>query len=204
MTQQNMPRLNVFLTKSEMENIPEYTLPDGYTFSDYESGVELDWVKLNMMYDQFESFAQAIQYFQTVFQVKPEEINHHVMFVRDPHNQLVGTAALFHGTHFGSPMTRIHFLAVSPFHRQKGIAKAMLSRLLKIHAELRPNQSIYIASTTLNYREIHIYEQFGFSPYLTEKPPAFPGTEQQFHINKVIAWDLIHEEIRKYNIAKSI
>lgn len=190
-----MPYLKVILTKKDTKNFNKYLLPEGFTFYKYEKGLELEWVKLNIVYENYESFGQAINYFQNVFIPHPDLLEKQVLFVKNTEGQVVATACIWLDNHFGVPVQRIHSLAVHPFYREKGIAKAMVSKLLEIYQAQNYNTGIYITSDTFSYKEINLFFSFGFVAYTGPKPQHWNSTVSQFETNKPIAWKIIRDNI---------
>lgn len=191
----SIPYLSVILTKRDTNVYPIYELPEGYSFCEYEDELQIEWIKLNMMYDVFESFGQAISYFQNAFLGNRDLLRKQMLFVKNSENQVVATACLWEGSHFGQPVQRIHFFAVHNFHRSKGIGKAMISRLLAVYNEQQYKTGIYITSQTWSYKEINLFFMFGFKEYMGAMPPRWKGTPAQFNTNKPIAWKIIKEHI---------
>ncbi len=190
-----IPYLGVLLTKKDTDVFTPYSLPEGYQFCSYEPGLELEWVKLNMLFEVFESFAQAISYFQTVFLTNPELTNKQLLFVKDASGLVVATACLWEGMHFGVAVQRIQFLAIHPFHRNKGISKAMISKLLEVYQDKQYQTGIYVSTQTWSFAEINLFFMFGFVAYTGPKPPRWNGTAEQFDYNKNIAWKIIRDNI---------
>lgn len=201
MLDKSLPYVGVIMINSE-PIYQKHELPQGYTFCFYDESIELEWVKLLVLCEQFESFGEAINYIHNMFETHESLVKSRMIFVKDPKQNIVATCTLWAGHHFGKPLQRLHFLCVNPEHEGKGIAKALVSKILELHKLVNPNEPIYLTTQTWSYPAINIYLSFGFIAYLGEKPVAWNGTKAQFDKNKVIAWELIMKKINEYNSTK--
>lgn len=191
-----MPHIAVLMTKRDVANYPIYSLPAGYQFCGYQPGDEEAWAALQVAVGQMENQATARQIFQEVFLsvAAEEQITKKCLFVKNQADQIVATASLWHGEHFGTSMQRIHYVAVAEQEAGKGIAKAMLTKLLNLYHELGLQQEfLYLTTQTESYVAIQLYLTFGFVPYCGVKPPNFKLAHYQEQTPK--AWAMIRAKI---------
>jgi ribosomal protein S18 acetylase RimI-like enzyme len=105
------------------------------------------------------------QLFEREFGTEEQLISLRQFFVCDPAGREVGTAtAWFNHDLVGPGYGRIHWVAVSPDHQGRGLAKALTTRLCRRFVELGHTRALV---TTENFRlnAIGIYRKFGFEPY---------------------------------------
>lgn len=168
---------NLFMIKTDPESYPVCPLPDGYSFVFYKSGDEKEWARLEMELGQFDSVESGIECFKNQFLVgqtlRPED---RMLFVKAPDGEYVATLTLWNGNHFGQEYQRAHWLAVSDKCAGKGIAKALLSRVLQLFNELGYKDFIYLVTGSWYYPAIFIYRKFGFKEY-TEKKSLLPNED---------------------------
>lgn len=122
-----------------------------------------------------------------------------LIFVRDEKDLVVATGALWVGTHFGNVMHKIAGVAVHPEFRHKGIAMAVVTRLLQIANELECKGGLYCNMCTWNYPFINMMFKQGFVAYMGKKPKNHAMTDTEYSENNRLAWEVIMNKIADYN-----
>ncbi|MFI4921941.1 MAG: GNAT family N-acetyltransferase, partial [Gammaproteobacteria bacterium] len=83
--------------------------------------------------------------------------------------KLVGTVTFMREAgHKERHKGRIYAVYVSPAHRRKGIAKALLTRLLETAKQDRSLEQVLISVATRQTAACELYRSFGFRTYGTE------------------------------------
>ena len=200
MLDKSLTYVPLMMTKTDTKNYPRFDLPEGYSFRFYRAGDEKDWVALECSIGQFDTEEAALRMFRGEFIenqiLKPEE---RMLFVVDPEGKAVASASLWDGILFGERRPRFHWVVVSDACTGKGIAKAMLSRILDLYNELGYEGFIYLNTSTWSYQAIGIYKKLGFVPYLGEKNPFPYISDADFLKNNATAWAAVDE---KHNLYK--
>jgi ribosomal protein S18 acetylase RimI-like enzyme len=199
MLDKSLPYTPLMMTKTDTENYPKFDLPEGYSFRFYQAGDEEKWAALECALGQFNDTDAALRCFQAEFilnqDLKPED---RMIFVLDPAGKPIATAALWDGIFLGEKKERLHWIAVSDACAGKGIAKAMISRLLALYNELGFSGFLYLHTSTHSYQAIGIYKKFGFAPYLGEKSPFANVSDEEFPKKNLAAWALVDEKHMAY------
>lgn len=201
----NIPHIGVLMTKDNPSGYPKFILPDGYSFCTYQKGIENDWAKLQVMLEQIDSIDEAKKCFELEYLDFPSELTQKCIFVKDSHEDIIATASIWRGNHFGEVLQRIHWVAVHSNHQGKGIAKALITKVLDIYNALGYKDFVYLASQTWSYKAISIYLNFGFKPFLGDKPINWSGTAEEFDNDKTAAWMLIEvlKELTSFNLCEN-
>lgn len=186
----SLPRISVLMTKSDSQ-YPRFDLPPGYSLSYYRPGREKQWTQLLCAVGEAASTEEALAVFECDFAPHAALLPTHCVFVDDAQGQPAATASLLPGHHFGRAHPRFHYVATHPAHQGKGLAKALITALLNIHAA-DGGGFIYLVSSTWSHRALGIYARFGFVPYTGEKPANWP--DENFSSNNAAAWALIREK----------
>jgi len=189
----SIPHIGVLMDKTDTAEYPRHTLPAGYAFSHYKPDLEAQWAALHFEVGQTDSLEEAEAIFKNDFAGR--DIGR-MLFVLDQNNELAGTGCLWDGNHFGTTLQRLHWIAVSPRHQGRGIAKAVVSKLLDVYNELGYADYIYLTSQTWSYRALRLYMGFGFRPYMGEKPPNWHAVD--FTQEKIEAWRRIYGKLNEY------
>jgi len=188
----SIPHIGVLMEKTDACDYPRHALPAGYVFSHYKPGFEARWAALQYEVGLCDSLEEAEAIFENDFAGR-EALTGRMLFVLDQNNELAGTGCLWDGNHFGRTLQRLHYIAVSPSHQGKGIAKAIVSKLLDMYNAIGVGDYIYLTSQTESWRALHLYMGFGFRPHMGERPKNWRCTD--FEEETAEAWRMIFEKI---------
>ena len=196
MLNKNIPHYSLVLFKTDTKNYPEYTLPEGYRFVFYKKGDEAHWAEIERSVGQFNSVEEGLRSFHASF-VNGQDLvlEERMIFVVDSNGEYVATSALWNGKYLGEEKQRVHWVAVKDKCAGKGIAKAMLSFLMKLYNDLGYEDFIFLDTGTRNYAAINIYRHFGFTEYTGEKPPFGNMSDEEFKRKNEIAISMVNEKI---------
>ena len=218
----SIPHIGVIMEKTDTSEYPRYELPPGFSFSRYRPGFENLWARLHFEVEQVDSLDEAETVFKREFidgkgmdwsdktierlesvniEASPcfKALNEKMIFVMDSNNDLAGTGSIWDGKHFGEVRQRLHWITVSPKYQNKGISKAIVSKLLDIYNDLGYSGYIYLTSQTWSYKALNVYAHFGFRPYMGDRPKNWRGLEPCNYTEKnAEAWNIINEKISEY------
>lgn len=198
MIDKSIPHYPLTMTKKDTDQYPRYSLPEGYDFVFYQKGDEVKWAEIEVSVGQFDSIEQGLTHFSRQFaegqNLDPAE---RMLFVRSPEGEYVATATLWNGDHFGKEYQRIHWVAVKDTHAGKGLAKALLTRLLDLYHALNYKNFIYLLTGTRNFPAVAIYRKFGFVDYTGPRSLSSKQTDREFTEQAKKAVAIINEQIKK-------
>jgi GNAT superfamily N-acetyltransferase len=196
--------IGIIMEKHDASIYPKYELPEGFSFARYQPGFDKQWALLNFEVDHTETLERAEKIFREEFlEYDSEALKEKMVFaVDDETNNLAGVGAVWDGNLFGEIQQRLHWIAVSSKYQNRGIAKAVISKLFDIYNDLGYNGYIYLTSQTWSYKALNIYMQFGFKPYMSEQPVNWtkdPPSNQTYEEQNAEAWKIISEKLKQYN-----
>ncbi|MDD3244335.1 MAG: GNAT family N-acetyltransferase [Eubacteriales bacterium] len=195
MLDKSVPHKFVFMEKSDPAVYPRYDLPPGYSFCLFHPGLEQDWKSIHREVGHFDDDAAAQRALAADFLPHPALMARQMLFVcHDASGQTVGTASLWPGEEFGRTRQRLHWVAVRPAHSGRGIAKALLTRLLDIYAQQGYTDGVYLITQTWSWRAVNLYRSFGFQPYLGPRPAGWQVGN--FDADTPQAWQIIDAALR--------
>lgn len=200
MIDKSIPYYSLTMYTDTPESAPDYPLPDGFEFVFYRAGDERHWAQIECAVGQFETEEKGLEYFEREF-VRNQILNprERMLFVKDKKGEYIATASLWDGKFLGVRRQRIHWVAVKDKCAGLGIAKAMLSRLMKLYRELGYEDSlIYLVTGTRNYPAVAIYRKFGFKEYTGPLSLSSKLTDEQFTEQTATAISIINEKISQY------
>jgi ribosomal protein S18 acetylase RimI-like enzyme len=227
----SLPHIGVIMEKYDTESYPVFDLPKGYSFAKYKRGYEKQWAQLQYEVEETDTLEEAELAFKREFldgksmdwinkannrtettniedSLFFDQMYERMTFIVDDRDKVVGTGCVWGGKMFGKELQRLHWIAVSPEHQGKGLAKALVSKLLDIYNELDYSGYIHLTSQTWSYKALNIYMKFGFKPYFGEKPQNWnavnltSGNFEPWDYNEknIEAWNIIYEKINSYQV----
>ena len=215
----SVPYHSAIMVKSDPEAYPRYALPSGYSIALYEAGMEEGWARLQSEVGGVGSIDRARTVFarefllgrkmdwedESIERVDPADVpssplygkaRERIVLALDPSGEVAGTGALWDGDHFGETLPRVHYIGVGAAHQGRGIAKAIMTRLMDLCREVGSRGDIYLTTQSWSHRAIRVYKRFGFVPYIGEKPVNWKLTaedeERGFREAAIEAWELIN------------
>lgn len=196
MLDKSLPLIGVMMEKRDTKNYPRYALPAGYRFSFYQDGYEEDWARIQFALGQTASYEDALALFWREFGPIREQLYRRSLFVIDPAGRVAAIASLWPGEDYGETRQRLHWVAVDPAHQGRGIAKALLTRVMELYGELGYYGFIYLVSQTWSYKALGIYREFGFVPYMGPCPAGWDSNGYEERTRR--AWAMIEEKLADY------
>lgn len=187
----------VIMLNEHLGGYPHYALPDGYSFDFYspETGVS-DWIRVQKASLSLKGDGHE-QLFMREFSGRDDLLTRQMLFVRDKNAAPVATATLWHGDAFGVEMPLLHWVATDVNHQERGIMKALLTRIFDMSVDLGVN-CMYLVTQTNSYAAVNLYDKFGFKRVLSPKPTNFRLDD--FASASKEAWEMIDAKIEAYKI----
>lgn len=168
MLDKSIPYAEIWMYRERELPVVEKTLPEGFHFELYQEGDELEWAAIETAVAEFDDETKAIAYFNEKFAPYPNALNQRMLFVTDSSGEKVGTcSAWWKETPDGSRYPLVHWVAVKPGYQGKGLAKAMMTRTLKLLQNLETTSPIYLHTQTWSHPAIRLYQNLGFE--ITDK-----------------------------------
>lgn len=157
MIDRELPSMSVRMVRDPAP-VADCPLPAGYRMEFYRDGDRDKWVDIHMHVAQFDDPAKAAASFDSNFPEKAE-LPRRMLFVYAPDGSCAGTATAW----FDGNVGRLHWVAVDPAHKRKGIAKALVCRATELLHRMHEGQ-IFLTSGTRNHVAIAMYEKLGYVP----------------------------------------
>ncbi|XP_031567637.1 uncharacterized protein LOC116302479 isoform X1 [Actinia tenebrosa] len=145
----------------QSRDIPKASFPDGYTLHTWQEGAEKIW--LDIVTKAFEPGFLTNWTTETFIQryfVQPQ-FRRDGFFLVKYGNNFIATAFAWQDEEVSS-QGRLHWLAVLPEHRRKGIAKALCYCVLQYHKHHEKNM-VLLKTEVYRDKGIQLYEKIGFT-----------------------------------------
>ena len=152
------------MRRSSLENLPSHSLPEGYTFRWYQPGDEELWVAVQAAADQFNTISMEL--FDAQFGKDEAALAERQFLLMNPEDEAVGAMTAWYGHEaYGREWGRIHWVAIVPEYRHRGLAKPLLSRACHRLRELG-HEKAYLTTSSARVPAINLYLSFDFQPHL--------------------------------------
>ena len=155
----------LILQRENLEDLPEYILPEGYRFVFYKPGDRDKWIDIEKEAKEFDSYEQGLEAWGRYYANKEEELLDRMVFVENEQGEKVATATAFYDVtgRDKSCAAWLHWVAVKRSHQGKGLSKPLIRYVLEIMKSLGYTQA-KIPTQTYTWLACKIYLDFGFVP----------------------------------------
>lgn len=155
--------LDVKMIRENLDGIPEYDLPAGYSIRWYQPGYEEPWQKVQSLADEYTRVTPGLfrEQFGAYIKLLPER----QCFLCDGKDKIIGTATAWLDNLGEKSPGRIHWLAIIPAEQGKGLAGPLLTIICKRLKELGHSKT-YLTTQSLRITAINLYAKFGFAPVI--------------------------------------
>lgn len=164
MLDKSIPYKNIIMRADGMSPAFSWKLPVGFRIKHYVPGDEKEWAAIETSVGEFDTVAEAEQYFIETYLPYPEEICSRCFFVVSPSGAYAGTctawymakeAGITHETGV------IHWFGVRPQYQGLGLGKALLGETMRLFlaADAYP---AYLHTQTWSHKAIGLYHAAGY------------------------------------------
>ena len=173
--------MGISMFRPNLDNIPIYDLPDGYTMRSYQTGDIQHWLDFHIpLFDEGDIT-------ETLFwneYGRDEAILAERQFYMMHGSEVMGTISAWFGSdERGTHLGRIHWVVLGEDYRGKGLAKPLLSFACQRLKQLEHEQAYLLTHTDL-IPAINLYLKFGFQPEINNE------SDKQ-------AWDSVYKTLGK-------
>jgi len=155
--------LDVKMIRENLDGVPEYDLPAGYSIQWYQPGYEESWQKVQSLADEYTRVTPAL--FQEQFGTNTQLLSERQCFLFNSENNIIGTATAWLDNLGEKSPGRIHWVAIIPAEQGKGLARPLLTIICKRLKELGHSET-YLTTQSVRIPAINLYAKFGFSPVI--------------------------------------
>jgi len=157
--QENVP---ITMVRDNLEGIPSYDLPAGYSMRRYRPGDEQPWREIHLLADRYSTITPDL--FSREFGVEELVLAERQFYLLDAAQQAIGTATAWYDDGSGSAAYgRVHWLAIVPDEQGRGLARPLMMAVCRRLRALGHDRA-YLSTSTARIPAIHLYLRFGFIP----------------------------------------
>jgi len=154
--------VGVSMVRYNLDDIPQYRLPEPYTIRCYRSGDDQAWLDIEKKSERH--FPVNDDLFEDQFGDNLELLPERQFFICDANDKEIGTAtAWFNNNYNGLVYGLVHWVAIVPEEQGKGLAKPLMSCVCNRLKELGYERAL-LNTSTARIPAINLYLKFGFVP----------------------------------------
>ena len=166
----NIEYRHICMVRENLADLPQHSLPAGYTARPFAPGDRATWLRIWRASETFETIRPS--HFDESFGDDPGAMIRRAMFLVSPAGKDVGTiTAWYEKRYLRRPWGRIHWVAVLPNHRGRGLSRGMMTLAMNRLWALGHRRAM-LATQTTRIPAIRTYLRFGFVPALTDAGSA--------------------------------
>ncbi|GGI39533.1 GNAT family N-acetyltransferase [Mammaliicoccus stepanovicii] len=160
-----MERIKLKMIRQNLNQIPQYDLPEGFSIRKFEEGDEQNWAEIETSADEFSTVENALKRFDREFGYDIESMKNRCLFIMNNKGEAIGTTTAWYGDGEGTnqDIGRIHFVAIKQEYQGKKLSKPLLTEALNVIATF--HDKVYLTTQTTSYKAINMYLKYGFEPY---------------------------------------
>ena len=160
----------VVMVRRDLERIPEFALPEGFSLRWYQPGDEDLWIRIHLATERLRAITSEL-FFQQ-FGCDPQLLAQRQCYLHEPHGAVVGTStAWFDNAFEGQRYGRVHWVAIAPDFQGRGLGKSLVTQTCRRLRDLG-HERTYLATSALRLPAIGLYLQFGFEPLVRTEADA--------------------------------
>lgn len=162
----------LIMIRENLENIPCFEPPEGYSLRWYQPGDEVVWRDIQRQADAHNQITPGL--FREQFEAESGQLEKRQCYLIEPGGRPIGTATAWFDDKFeGGVIGRLHWVAVVPRYRGRGLSKPLMTVVCQRLRELGHRRA-YLTTSVRRTAAIQLYLRFGFEPLIRgeEKCPA--------------------------------
>ena len=154
----------VVMIRRDLAGIPQFALPEPFSFRWYQPGDEAHWLDIHERADKLQTFEPET--FERQFGRDVEVLRRRQCYLCRGDGLPVGTAtAWFEDDYAGLPHGRVHWVAILPAFQGRGLAKPLMTTVCNRLRRLGHVRA-YLTTNTARVPAIGLYLKFNFVPLI--------------------------------------
>jgi GNAT superfamily N-acetyltransferase len=154
--------VGVSMVRHNLENIPNYSLPEPYTIRWYQTGDDQAWLRIEKEAEKKPLIKDEL--FDKEFGDKRELLPDRLFFICDGNSKEIGTTtAWFYNNPDGKLYGLVHWVAIVPSEQGKGLGNFLMMTVCNRLKELGYEKAL-LNTSTARIPAINLYLKFGFVP----------------------------------------
>lgn len=155
---------SVRMIRENMENIPEYPVPDGFAIRNYRRNEGHIWTRIQQVAEPYINIDAGL--FDREFKRDLSAMEDRSFFLTTDTGEAIGTITAWWQPNLnGKVWGQIHWVAIHPDYQGQGLSKPMMSVAM---SRLKlSNTRCFLDTSTGRLPALKVYLDFGFTPDLS-------------------------------------
>ena len=163
MLDKSVPYADILMRRDKGTPIPEFKLPDGFSFAHFKSGDEKAWAKIETSVLEFPDERDALSFFQENYMPHISELEKRCMFIQNAECEKIATGTAWYRRTGDRRDPWLEWVSVKPEYQGLGLGKAIISRVTRLMAEIDGDRDFYLHTQTWSHKAVKIYEKTGYA-----------------------------------------
>lgn len=178
-----------------LDRLPQYSLPEGYSFVFYRPGDRDAWIGIEKSAKEFSSYRQGLEAWGRYYGPRESELPGRMVFIENAEGEKVATATAFYDIwgHSGPDTGWLHWVAVRRAYQGQGLSKPLVSYVLGLMQGLGYTRAVVPTQTT-TWLACKVYLDLGFLPDARNAVESRDG----WRIVKALTW---HPALQAFDAA---
>ena len=146
--------LQVRMVRASLDDVPQFPLAAGFTIRRYQPGDAETWMRIEQAADRYLTGHREI--YEREFARHEALLGARQLFLCEPGGEAGGTATAWFGDDDGQPYGRVHWMAIVPEWRGKGLAKPLVTAVCNRLRELGHTRA-YLITEAVRVPAINLY-----------------------------------------------
>ena len=155
--------VHIKMIRRDLEDIPQYPLPEQYTARWYEPGYERHWLDIHLAADKYSPIGPEL--FVAQFGTDPQLLSQRQCYLPDATGRVFGTASAWFLDKSDQSTDLLHWLAIIPDYQGQGLSKSLLTIVCNRLRNLGHKRA-YLRTPTVRIPAINLYKKFGSVPHI--------------------------------------
>ena len=157
--------IDLLLERPDLDNIPEAELPEGYRFVFYQPGDRDAWIEIEQSAKELHDYDHGVRTWERYYGGLEDTLHNRMIFIENAQGEKVATATAYYDANGELPPERgqVHWVAVRRDHQGRGLARPLISQVLKVMKQRGHTQAMLHTQTT-TWVAVKLYLNFGFRP----------------------------------------
>ena len=190
MLDKSLPFMDIIM-KAKKEDLDSDIDPlaEGYSYRMYRDGDEIPWAEIQTAVGEFDSFEDAITYFNRVFLPYTDYLYDRMCFIVDEDENFVATATAWFKEDEIRRYPLLHWVSTDPKYQGRGFGTSVSKYAVRLFNITDPEEDeIFLHAHTWGYRFVGLGYKMGFR--VSMKPLLNRTTHPDF-------MDIIEKELPK-------
>ena len=152
----------ITMVRPDLENVPDYPLPESYAVRWYQAGDERHWNRIERLADEQTKISPDL--YRAQFGFDEQQLTRRQCFVVGLGGEPIATAtAWFDANYQGAVWGRVHWVAIVQTIQGQGLANPLLSVVCR-RLRFLGHERAYLKTFARRIPAINLYLKFGFLP----------------------------------------